>query len=239
MVTRDEYHCEDNLSKKLNKARQQRQNFFSQCLKRQAAAVDEAECEEERDGYAEVAGAVSEDGRVGGAGDQMNHRRCKRRDKENQACSHAEAENISITDAFPHALPVVCAAVLCNVGVDGLRHGGKRHHGERKQLSRSGMSGDSFISEAVDARLQNDRTNINDAAHKSHRKSLRQQICVQSAVQREVAFFRKQDFRFRNNINQAEHNGNALCNDGCNRSTPDTHAEGADKQQIEHDVHQR
>lgn len=71
MVTRDEYHCEDNLSKKLNKARQQRQNFFSQCLKRQAAAVDEAECEEERDGYAEVAGAVSEDGRVGGAGDQV------------------------------------------------------------------------------------------------------------------------------------------------------------------------
>ena len=101
------------------------------------------------------------------------------------------------------------------------------------------MSGDSFISEAVDARLQNDRTDINDTAHKSHRKSLRQQICVQSAVQREVAFFRKQDFRFRNNINQAEHNGNALCNDGCNRGTPDTHAEGADKQQIEHDVHQR
>ena len=51
MVTRDEYHCEDNLSKKLNKARQQRQNLFSECLQCKAAAVDEAEREEERDGY--------------------------------------------------------------------------------------------------------------------------------------------------------------------------------------------
>ena len=92
MVTLDEYHCEDNLSKKLNKARQQRQNFFSQCLKRQAAAVDEAECEEERDGYAEVAGAVSEDGRVGGAGDQVYQGWRKRCDTDNQSDGNAEAE---------------------------------------------------------------------------------------------------------------------------------------------------
>lgn len=67
-----------------------------------------------------------------------------------------------------YALPVIRTAILCNVGVDGLRHRRKRHHGERKQLSRSGMSRNCFISKTVDARLQNDRTNVNDAAHESH-----------------------------------------------------------------------
>jgi len=65
VVAWNEYHGKDNLSKQLNKARQQRQNFLSECLQCQTAAVDKTKGEEKRDGYAEVAGSVSEDGRVG------------------------------------------------------------------------------------------------------------------------------------------------------------------------------
>ena len=92
MVSWDEYHCKDNFSKQLNKARQQRQHLLYECLQCQAAAVDEAEGEEERDGYAEIAGAVSEDGRVGGAGDQVYQGRCKWGDTDNQNDGNAEAE---------------------------------------------------------------------------------------------------------------------------------------------------
>lgn len=168
VVARDKHHRKNNFSEKLNKTRQQRKNLFSECLQCKAAAVDEAERKEERNGYTEVAGSVSEDSRVGRTGDQMNHRRCKRSDKENQACGHAEAENISIANTFPYALPVVRAAVLCHICVDCLCHRGKRHHRERKQLSCGSMSRNCFIAEAVDARLQDDRTNVNDTAHESH-----------------------------------------------------------------------
>ena len=169
----------------------------------------------------------------------MNHRRCKRRDKENQACGHAEAENISIANAFPYALPVVRAAVLCHICVDCLCHRGKRHHRERKQLSCGSMSRNCFIAEAVDARLQDNRTDIDNTAHKSHRKSLCQKLHVQSAIRFKMTFFRKQNFCFGNNINQAEHDGNSLRNHGCNCSTANTHAERTDKQQIQYNVYQR
>ena len=58
----------------------------------QTAAVDKTKGEEKRDGYAEVAGAVSEDGRVGGAGDQVYQGWRKRCDTDNQSDGNAEAE---------------------------------------------------------------------------------------------------------------------------------------------------